>query len=412
MRPHAAVSTFAALAFATVLAGCVGGGSPGTTATSPASIPGPTSSATAATAPAPTNAEGWLLLPELEAVATVAFDDVVWTGSRFVAVGTVIDGGGVFLDSTDGRTWHQQPRSAPGGPRAHLAAGPAGVVAVSGSNADMASWASSDGLTWSVQEDGFGVPASGDTQEVTAVVAMAGGWLAVGREDPQCNHNCGLAPVKALVWRSPDGLHWQRVPDQASLVGGAMADVTRWGTGFVAVGTAGTLGAAWTSTDGLTWRRAADGPAFHALPGDDPALWTQIESVTASHGVIVAVGTDGNGGTHGPTARAWRSADGRTWSGSTGDRFVGFSSGQDATVSATATGFLATFPVQDEACPGGVQASMDGRVWRCATTASAMLGFAPAAVAESAAIQLAVGNTPIEGALDGPLGAIWWRPIP
>jgi hypothetical protein len=398
-----------------VLGGCAGGTPPA------ASIPSlgtgsPTNtlaSADLSPSPSPSPTRAWRHVPEQTAVNGTGFDDVIWTGTRFVASGRVPDGGGVILDSPDGLTWHSQPLAAPGGARVSLAAGPSGVVAVGGSDADhLASWFSPDGRSWQVTVDAFGSPAGTDSLTVTDVVAGNGLWVAVGREDPACNHSCGLAPVRARVWTSADGREWRPVDGEAALAGGAISSVTVGGPGFAAVGTIGTSAAVWLSADGSTWSAAPDSAVFHAQPGADPALWTEMTSVAASAGILVAVGTDGNGGGHGPAARAWRSVDGIAWTEAVGERFEGFTSGQDAVVARMREGFMAAFPVPDATCPSGLWGSAEGSAWTCASSDASFTGFVPVRVAESATAQVVVGTTTTDAIVDGPPGAIWIRDLP
>lgn len=367
----------------------------------------------AVTSPAtPSTADGWRPVPEQASVQGVQFQSVVWTGMRFVAMGLVLGGGGAFLDSRGGLTWHLQTTCAGCSYPAHLASGPRGVVAVGAVDNRPASWFSPDGLRWTVHAGAFSMPAIGtDTFEVTAAVATKDGWLALGREDPACNMNCGLAPVRALAWTSSDGLHWSRVADQRSLGGAAMTGVTRGGPGFVAVGLAGRHAAAWTTADGATWSRVPDAPLFHELPSADPSLWTTMSAVAAGHGSVVAVGTEGNGGAHGPAARAWWSADGRTWVPAGGE---GFASGGEIdvrieSVTPTSAGFLAV-GVSTGACRPGLWASTDGRAWQCVASGPAFTGFRPYAAAASPSVEVAVGLTSVaDPSPNGLPGAVWRR---
>jgi hypothetical protein len=393
-------------------------GSAGTPAAPPATVaatsaplasPNPSITATA------TIADGWRPVPEQASVQGVQFQSVVWTGTRFVATGLVLGGDGAFLDSPDGLIWHLQASTQAKMYPAQLASGPRGVVAVGTIDNRPASWFSPDGLRWTVHADAFSVPAIGtDTVQVTAAVATNGGWLAGGREDPFCNMNCGLAPVRALAWTSSDGLHWSRIRDQASLGGAAMTGVARGGPGFVAVGLAGTHAAAWTSADGATWSRVPDAPLFHELPSADPSLWTTMSGVAAGPGGLVAVGYEGNGGAHGPAARAWWSTDGLTWSPADGE---GFASGGEVdvrlgSVTPTSAGFLAV-GISTGGCRPGIWASSDGRAWRCVASDPAFTGFGPYAAAASSSVEVAVGLTSVlDPSPNGLPGAVWRRTLP
>jgi hypothetical protein len=356
----------------------------------------------------------WRPAPEQASVKDVQYLDVTWTGQRFVAIGVALGGAGTFVDSTDGLVWHEQPRSTAPGYPARLAAGPGGVVAVGSIDGQLASWTSPDGVAWTSHAGAFPTPTTGsDTFTVTDVAALDAGWLAVGREDPPCNHNCGLAPVRALVWRSVDGIAWTLVPGQASLSGAAMTGAARWGPGLVAVGSAGVDAAAWTSIDGRAWTRAADAPTFHERPSTDPSLWTSMAGVAAGEGIVVAVGFEGNGGGHGPSARAWWSTDGGTWANAEGEQFQ--SGGEvDVRLSqviAAAAGFLAV-GFSTGGCVGGIWASTDGRSWRCDAAASSFAGFSPSAAASSASVEVVVGLGSAPPGTDGRPGAVWRKVLP
>jgi hypothetical protein len=270
------------------------------------------------------------------------------------------------------------------------------------------SWQSNDGLAWATAKPTFGKGSGDDTIEVTDVVATDTGWLAVGREDPYCNMNCGLEPVRALVWSSSDGLTWTRLPDQKAFKGGAMTSVVRTTNAFVAVGSAGLNAAAWTSPDGLVWTRTADAPVFHAALSADGDAATQMASV-ALGSVLVAVGTEFPiGGDKARTARAWWSADGVTWVEAKGELFE---EGQLFQVAATSRGFLAGGPSGPPSCGGGVWASTDGRSWLCASSASEYAGMTPYAAAASPTIEIVVG---FDGSIEsdaGSPGGVWWRLI-
>ncbi len=379
---------------------------------SPAIEPTAQPSAATTITPAPTLADDWRPVPEQASVQGVQFHHVVWTGTRFVATGGALDGDGAFLDSADGLVWHRQPGSTAAAFPDALAVGPTGVVAVGTIDDHPASWFSPDGLTWNVKADAFPMPHLGtDTASVTSVASTPAGWLAVGVQDPMCHVNCGLTPVRALVWTSSDGLQWVRVADQASFDGAGMSSVVEGGPGFVAAGSSAGHAAIWTSADGSTWSRVADDPMFHARHGTDPSYSTAVSGLATGHGLNVAVGMDAAaGGGEGGAVRAWWSADGRTWAEATGDRFQ---SGQVFSVATTPEGFLATGPSGEQSCLGGIWASSDGRDWSCVASDSMFAGFGPYAAAASSSCEVAVG---LESLADPPPaglpGAVWQRTLP
>ncbi|MGH2464626.1 MAG: hypothetical protein ACRDGI_04130, partial [Candidatus Limnocylindrales bacterium] len=74
------------------------------------------------------------------ATSQTQLTDVVWTGSRFVAVGTVSGSDVVFVDSVDGQQWNLQSAVDENARVQHLAVGPNGIVAVGIGGPDARSW--------------------------------------------------------------------------------------------------------------------------------------------------------------------------------------------------------------------------------------------------------------------------------
>lgn len=374
----------------------------------------PTSVPTLAPTPGPSyyaglpTAVGWRQVPDQPSVTDGQPLAVVWTGRRFVATSIGADNGGDVLDSVDGITWHRGARPVGTSTIGLLAVGPRGIVALgtseTASDAGTAALASPDGLTWTSRDNAFPVFGLGtDTVQVTDVVATGTGWLAVGREDPECQFDCNLAPVRALVWTSGDGLHWTRVANQTSFGHAAMTSVTLGGPGFVAVGQAGNHAAVWTSTDGKAWSRVPDATLFHAPSGTDQTFGAWMTDVAAADGTIVAVGMVGTQGDVG-SALAWWSTDGRHWSRATGKRFL---YGQLFSVGVVPGGFLAVGPSGSDSCLGGMWASADGRAWACIASKPAFTNFGPYTVAASPDLVVVVGLG-AEGS-NGAIGVIWIR---
>src|SRR3954451_11655714 len=108
-------------------------------------------------------------------------------------------------------------------PPGALASGPLGGLAVGAmalgpptNDERPAVWLSADGSKWTTVANAFSAPrGAGPTGQsrhsVTAVVATHTVWLAVGRQDPVCQLDCGLAPIRALAWTSSDGRKWTPV---------------------------------------------------------------------------------------------------------------------------------------------------------------------------------------------------------
>jgi hypothetical protein len=378
--------------------------------------PNPTLIATATPTPTPPATPApiwaaWRQAPSQRSVSDVHFQDVVWTGTRFVAAANALDGGSVFLDSNDGVIWHRQAKNGSAVASIRLAAGPHGVVAVG----SMTSWVSTDGLTWTTRRNAFPKPAlAGDDIAVTDVVARGDGWLAVGRRDKACQIDCGLTPIRAYVWTSADGSHWTRVADQTSLKGGGMVGVNHGNPGLIAVGVAAGHAAIWTSPDGLAWSRVPDASMFRApkAAGDLPFAATDVAS---RDGVTVVVGNalgqdtclPGTAVPSCPGARAWLSANGTAWSKAA---VAKAKDGQMFSVTLTPQGFLAVGP--SGGCLGGMWSSTDGRSWRCDASDSRFKGFGPYAAAASDAVVVAVGLTD-QGTNDSGAyrGAAWSRTL-
>ena len=396
-----------ALAFGMALVAGCGDAGPSRTVALHSEAPAALASASPA-APSRTSdpEHDWQPVPDQEAVRGVQLLDVAWTGSRFIAVGSGLDGNDAVVDTRDGLVWHRQP-AMPGEQHSDVAAGSTGVVMIGTIDGRPSSWYSPDGLAWTASPNAFEATAQGtDTILVTDVVATPGGWLAVGREDPACNVNCGLEPVRSIAWTSPDGLAWQVVPDQESLVGGGMNAVAAYDGGYVAAGVSARHAAIWTSPDGRAWSRVPDAAAFGPRPGAGTMTDTAAHGVASNDGVVVVAGADTNDG-YG--VRAWRSTDGVTWTSATGRTFE---DGWGTSIAAVSTAFLITGGMDASTCHAGMWESADGRTWRCAATDAALDGFGPQAVASSPAIDLVVGLTTVgynENSSNGVPGAAWWR---
>ena len=340
--------------------------------------------------------------------------DVVWTGARFVATN-----GSSFLTSDDGLTWQRQESTGTLGGMTVIASGPSGLVAIGPAGRNWTSWWSADGLTWRAARNAFPYrPGRGNVFAVTDVVATGDGWLAVGREDPSCMFTCASEPVRALVWRSTDGLHWtRRAANQKALKGGAMNAVVRLGSGFLAVGAIGARAGIWRSPDGSSWTRIADDRTFHPKLSKAPK-WLSTEAVDVAVGAMgIAVVGDDLGCQDWPSycgARAWWSADGRSWSEA---RVQLRKDNQIWRVTNTPYGFLATGsgggPPDGTACVGGIWESADARTWSCAASGPAFDGFGMSAPAASPARAVVLGY--LGPGWDGDedeeyRGGGWWRP--
>jgi len=167
-------------------------------------------------------------------------------------------------------------------------------------------------------------PASFDEAAMYAVTAGGPGLVAVGangldystREDDATPWDNGAND--AVVWTSPDGLTWTRVPHNVVTFGGdggqQMFAVTAGGPGLVAVGRDGAVAdreghaAVWTSPDGFTWSRVPHDEAIFGGEGEQ-----RMVSVTVGGPGLVAVGFDRPAEVGEGDAAVWTSPDGFTW---------------------------------------------------------------------------------------------------
>jgi len=280
-------------------------------------------------------------------------------GPGLVAVGQA-DGPAVWT-SVDGIAWSQPPGNEAvfdiGGGMASVTAGGPGLVAVGvafdedGPGEDGAAvWTSSDGLMWSRvphDEAVFGGAA------MTSVTAGGRGLVAVGWD----GHPHG-GESNAVVWTSPDGLSWSRVPYndaiQGDVAGAWMWDVTAGGPGLVAVGTTTDGAAVWTSVDGINWSRVSHDETVFAN--------SEMRSVTTGGPGLVAVGGTGNyslpvGAKDG--AAVWTSVDGSVWSRVPHDEQA-FGAAGMTDVTAGGPGLVAVGFATDGAA---VWTSVNGIVW-------------------------------------------------
>jgi hypothetical protein len=212
-------------------------------------------------------------------------------------------------------------------------------------------WTSPDGINWSRipgHEAIFG------EAHMNSVTAGGPGLVAVGSDSA-----VGDSGDNAVVWTSPDGINWSRVPHDEAILGGAdMVSVTAGGPGLVAVGWDGhpqgeeSNAVVWTSPDGITWSRV---PHDEAVFGNVTGAW--MWSVTAGGPGLVAVGDSTDG------AAVWTSPDGITWSRVPHDEAV-FGDAGMRSVTAGRTGLVAVGGAWREADGGAaVWTSVDGITW-------------------------------------------------
>ncbi len=241
----------------------------------------------------------------------------------YVAVGSD-NGDAAVWTSPDGKAWTRVDDPALGGPgdqsinRASGVGSSVGILAVGSTTnsadgtQDGAVWNSSDsGLHWTLAPaGGLGGPGDQDVKRVTTLrTGSTPLYVAAGTSTLNGDSD-------AVVWTSPDGTAWTRVPDPDHVLGGpgnqGMTDVQKSGDELVAAGFAssgdGLDGAVWTSPDGTDWTRVRS-DSFGG-PGDQ--VINRLLTTGSVEGIaIVAGGTstvDGN-----RDAAIWYSADGTTW---------------------------------------------------------------------------------------------------
>jgi hypothetical protein len=214
-------------------------------------------------------------------------------GPGLVAVGAVEEEVTAVWTSPDGLTWSRVPHDPAvfGGEGNQLSmnsvtAGGRGLVAVGeeesgGGWVYAAVWTSVDGITWSRVPHSDAAFGESGVQSMSAVAAGPSGLVAVGADSSK---------GAAAVWTSPDGITWSRVSHDKAVLGGlgsqSMNSVTLGGPGLVAVGSTWMGGVpdavVWTSPDGTTWSR---------VPDDESVFGRAVmESVTSSGAGLVAVG--------------------------------------------------------------------------------------------------------------------------
>jgi hypothetical protein len=212
--------------------------------------------------------------PELFAGPFV-ITDLLARPSGILAIATDMMGGGgwVLLSSPDGLSWERIWTNDDAGVADALAGGDAGLVAIGNEYLDTgfeigAVWTSADGTEWTrVPHD---PEVFGDGQEAAwnmiDVAAGAGGFVAVGTDG-----------TDAIVWISPDGAAWERIPhDPATFGDTSMNNVIAWGSGYLAAGPCDAVSeemggpvpghpsvssrpTIWVSPDGRTWQRIGIG---------------------------------------------------------------------------------------------------------------------------------------------------------
>jgi hypothetical protein len=186
----------------------------------------------------------------------------------------------------------------PGGSSISAAAATGGaVVAVGTSGGRAAVWRTLDGATWTLTQ--LAAPPDGSTELLTAIDATSAGFVAGGYAESATSERT------ATLWRSSDGVNWERAPVPGPAGSSAVKGIAAIGaSNLVAVGIAGDerrgTSAVWRSTDGGASWQPVSSPAFAG---------GRMLAATAGSAGFVSVGENVDQ----TAAAAWTSADGTTW---------------------------------------------------------------------------------------------------
>lgn len=289
----------------------------------------------------------------------------------------------------------------------------------SGGDLDAAVWYSQDASTWSRVAHDEAVFGGDAEQRMHGVIPLGSGFLAVGFDgdasEPSLTNVDGteVTTARPAVWRSEDGIGWERVPADAVLTGEDdflwMTDVAARGSTLVAVGVAYQYteplavyrygdcrdgfppakpveldldAAVWTSIDGRVWTRVE--PPGSVFGGDD--AWQRMYAVAPAGPGFVAVGQEGfdfigvdewtplecnnpEGTSHvmDNVAAVWTSPDGETWTRVATTPELEHTSGNWATmfdVVAGGPGVVAVGIDAGRTEPAAVWTSPDGSTWQ------------------------------------------------
>lgn len=239
-----------------------------------------------------TDLKSWTKV-SLPAGAGVAFSDIIWDGSRFIAVGSGI------ISSSDGATWSVSVQASDSEKWSAITVG-GGTYVVVGSDASHVE-RSTDGVHWTSVSTGLSAP-SPYQYSLTGVASNGSGFVSLGSEN-QAGPGYTLIQ-KDIVATSPDGVTWTLGTLPPTSTGGVydtlLQDVA-WGAGKYVAG--GRDGVYTSLDDGVTWSAVAMTTTF---PTDFAV------SLSFLNGNFVAVGVSNTGS--GLEAAVFTSPDGATWS--------------------------------------------------------------------------------------------------
>jgi hypothetical protein len=142
--------------------------------------------------------------------------------------------------SSDGRTWVSVADSEMELVTA-VTGGPGGFVAAGQAGSEAAVWFSADGEAWArIAEE---MPAN---MMLKSAAATSAGYVVVG-VDGVCPDPGSCPDQEAVIWTSPDGRSWSRVPSDDRLTGASAERAVAWGSRFVVGGGLGRQPVIWIS---------------------------------------------------------------------------------------------------------------------------------------------------------------------
>ena len=223
---------------------------------------------------------------------------------------------------------------------------------------------------WSPVYDDPGVFGGSGDQRMSGLAVVGEELIAVGFDSAD-------GDADAVVWRSRDGMVWDRIPHDEAVFGGdgdqMMGGAVAFDTGVVVVGSDASGGeqdaAVWTSPDGMSWTRVLDDEAGLGGDGDQTML-----AVAAGGPGLVAVGWEVSGGDS--DVAVWTSPDGFDWSrvphndavfGGTGNQWA-------ADVIAGGPGVIAVGNDSQGYGDAAVWTSPDGSAWTRVSDEGQVLG--------------------------------------
>jgi hypothetical protein len=155
----------------------------------------------------------------------------------------------VLWSSEDGVSWATVGDVAGIGWLSDVAAGPDGFVAIGGADLTDAGgiWFSADSRVWEAAEAKGFRDAQRSSPEVTksSIAAASSGYVAVAGEA-----GCAVGPcpgARAVIWSSPDGRSWSRMPSDDRFESAWATSVDAWDSHFVVAGTYDASPAIWIS---------------------------------------------------------------------------------------------------------------------------------------------------------------------